>query len=399
MDPTTELIEKKRQFLADEVEPLLEEGTERVAPPCPLFSACGGCHLQFLPYPAQLAYKQALVGRCLEREGVTPPEGGLPIRGMDDPWHYRNKTDFNAWFFPGGLKLGFSEFGTSRVVETAHCMIASGSINEALAGFSSVLPTHPRIKRKIHSVVLRSGDADRQSIAFYHAKVKDADEFGLLTREVKEIAPRLKGGAFVHNRRLIAEGNVRLSEEIEGVRYEYSPSAFFQANPVQTAVLVREVLRMAAVKPDDVVMDLYSGVGLFGMQLARHADTVLQIEDNRAAVEDARANAKANGIENCRFLGGMAEDQLRLVETIGPRPDVIVLDPPRSGCSEQVLETLCRLAARHVVYVSCHPASLARDLKFLGAHGYQVDEIVLVDMFPQTVHVETVVKLTRTGGR
>jgi 23S rRNA (uracil1939-C5)-methyltransferase len=385
----------KKAFLDQEVQPYLQGTEDYITPRCRFFDACGGCHLQHLSYPDQLAVKRRLVTEAFTQHGLPVPELEQRVYGMEDPWHYRNKADFNARTYGGQTQIGFTELGAKRIMDIDSCAIASKPINDCLDGFKRTLPTFPELKRKLHSVILRSSRVDEKVVALYHTKLKDAETFNRLTAAVRDGHPMLAGGGFVQRGREFGEGEMRLREDIRGTEYIYSAVSFFQANPIQTEVLTRLVEEYADPLPSDIVLDVYSGVGLFTLLLAPSVREIYAIEDTPSSVADAIENARRTGITNCHFLKGQAEEKLTQLYRTRVAATLAVLDPPRSGCSPQALELIQQLDIPRLVHVSCNPRALARDVAILVRGGYQLESLSLVDMFPQTVHVECVAYLTR----
>jgi 23S rRNA (uracil1939-C5)-methyltransferase len=388
------LSDEKKAFLEAEVTPHLTGHEQLVTPRCPVFDSCGGCHLQHLSYPDQLAVKRRLLEHCFRSRGLAHPSLDGRVFGMDDPWYYRNKADFNAKTYAGQLKVGLTALGANRVLDVDECAIASRRINESLAGFRTAFPDYPELKRKLHSLILRSSRVDDNVVALYHTKLKDAAVFNRLTAQVREQIPALAGGGFVRRGKDVGEGPFQLHENIRGMDYRYSASSFFQANPLQTEVLARLVEEAADPRPSDVVLDVYSGVGLFTLLIAQSVREVYAIEDTPRSVKDAIENARLANITNCRFLKGQADEQLEHLYRTRVQPTLAILDPPRSGCAESVLNTIRQLAVPRVVFVSCNPKSLARDVEIMVAGGYKLESLAVVDMFPQTIHLESVAYLT-----
>jgi 23S rRNA (uracil1939-C5)-methyltransferase len=385
----------KKAFLDEEVQPYLQGEEDYITPRCRFFDACGGCHLQHLSYPDQLAMKRRLVTDAFTQHGLPVPELAQRVYGMEDPWHYRNKADFNARTYGGQTQIGFTELGAKRVMDVDTCAIASQPINDCLGGFKQALLKFPELKRKLHSVILRSSRVDEKVLALYHTKLKDVDTFNRLTATVRDDHPVLAGGGFVNRGREYGEGDMKLREEIRGNEYIYSAVSFFQANPLQTEVLTRLVEEYADPRPSDVVLDVYSGVGLFTLLLAPSVREIYAIEDTPSSVADAIENARRAGLTNCHFLKGHAEEKLSQLYRTRVSANLAVLDPPRSGCSAQALELIQQLDIPRLVHVSCNPRALARDVAILVRGGYKLESLSLVDMFPQTIHVEAVAYMTR----
>jgi 23S rRNA (uracil1939-C5)-methyltransferase len=388
------LSEAKKAFLDAEVVPYMTGREVLVPPPCPYFGSCGGCHLQHLAYPDQLALKRRFLEECFRQRGMAVPDLEGRVFGMADPWFYRNKADFNAKTYGGQVRVGLTELGANRVLDVEQCAIASKPINECLAGFKKAFPDFPELKRKLHSLILRSSRSDDNVIALYHTKLKDVAIFNRLTAQVREAHPVLAGGGFVRKGAAVGEGQLSLHEEIRGMEYTYSASSFFQANPVQTEVLARLVEEHADPRPSDVVLDVYSGVGLFTLLIAQSVREVYAIEDTPRSVKDAIENARAAGLTNCHFIKGHAEAGLEQLYRTRLAPTLAIMDPPRSGCSEQALQLIRRMEVPRVVFVSCSPRSLARDVELMIANGYRLESLAVVDMFPQTIHLESVAYLT-----
>ncbi|MBI4870139.1 MAG: 23S rRNA (uracil(1939)-C(5))-methyltransferase RlmD [Candidatus Riflebacteria bacterium] len=370
--------------------PLLPGEFREAEPPCPHFGACGGCLLQNLPYPAQLAFKREVVRRAFLGQGLEVDPLLSEVAGMADPWHYRNKADFNIRPAGGIARLGFTRADARGVLEVEQCPISSLEINQVLAAFRQILPEFGSLRRRLHSIIVRSSRHEKAATVLYHTRLKDPAVFSGLSGQLMAACPIVKGAAFIDRRREVAVGCTTLTERVLDIDYTYRLSSFFQANPLQTETLVRTVLELAQPQPQDVAADVYAGVGLFTLQLARLVREVHSIEDTPSAVDDAAANAARAGISNCRFHRGQAQECLGTLDLVRTGVSLAVLDPPRSGCSEATLALLPRFAPRRMVYVSCNPLSLARDAKVLVDAGFRLTALRPVDMFPQTTHVECV---------
>jgi 23S rRNA (uracil1939-C5)-methyltransferase len=389
------LTPEKKAFLDAEVAPFTTGAEELVTPRCPYFHACGGCHLQHLSYADQLAVKVRWLADAFARHEIRIPDMAGHVHGMADPWYYRNKADFNARTYGGQVRVGFNALGTGRVLDVEHCAIASRPINDCLSGFKKAFPDFPELKRKLHSLILRSSRRDERVVALYHTRLKDPAVLDRLTDQVRAGHAALAGGGFVRKGKEIGHGDIRLADDVRGIEYTYSPSSFFQANPAQTETLARLVEEYADPGPSDVVLDVYSGVGLFSLLLAPSVREVWAIEDTPRAVKDALDNARASGITNCHFLKGQAEERLAQIYRTRTPATLAVLDPPRSGCSQTVLSYIRMMEVARVVMVSCNARALARDVSVMQAGGYRLQGLSLVDMFPQTLHLECVAHLVR----
>jgi 23S rRNA (uracil1939-C5)-methyltransferase len=374
--------EDRRDFARAELALIETAAPERIEPPCPYYRAgCGGCSWQHANYEAQLVLKRRIVVDQLRRIGRFADADSLvkPSIGMVEPWHYRNQARFTV-----GRKFGelcFTMKSTHRLLRIDHCWIVHPAINALLEVLQGKLPTD----RRIHQLSIRVGANTGQTmVAPYLPEIPE-----------------------------VASGQQFLEEELLGVRFRLQPPSFFQVNtrreprPLPSAVgkawlpLPADGLSMAEIlallvmdrlQPSvtDSVVDAYSGVGTFALLMAPLVGEVLGIEEARSAVHDAEHNAA--GISNVRFVQGKSE---AVLPELTRNPDAVVLDPARVGCDPAVLQALLRLRPKRVVYVSCDPTTLARDLRVLVDGGYALHEVQPVDMFPQTYHIECVASLTR----
>ena len=386
----------------------------RVKPPCPVYERCGGCQLQHMDYAGQLAAKEELVREAFARyaglEGDKLPL--RPIIGMDEPWRYRNKAQLQAGWTPDGrLALGLYEPGSRRLVDITGCAVQHAAVTEAAGRIRRLIeqagvPVGSGPDGALRTVVLR---ADPESGELQLTLVASAARFPGLDRLVGAIRREMKGitsisininrGStplvFGEQTRLIW-GKPDLETRLGDLRFRLSPRAFFQLNPEQTVKLYGLVREAAALTGRETVVDAYCGTGTIALWLAPYAREVRGIESIREAVDDAERNARLNGRTNARFYVGRAEELLPRWVKLGFRPDVIVVDPPRTGCDAALLRTVADVKPDRFVYVSCNPATLAKDCRALLDAGYRIEWAQPVDMFPQTAHVECCVLLQRS---
>lgn len=384
----------------------------RIEPPCPVYARCGGCTLQHMSYEAQLAFKQKQVLDALERLGGFAAPHVRPCIGMDEPWRYRNKAAF-----PFGRENGRSVFGlyakrSHRIVPVSDCMIqrreaadAAGAVADwatecglhvydELTGKGVLRHVISRTaKGKTMVTVVTTGGLPRPE-RLVDLLQKRVSGFVSLVHNIN----KQKTNVIAGEKYRTVWGEDFLSESICGLDFAVSSASFLQVNPIQTQKLYDQAIVAADIKNTDAVIDLYCGIGTITLSAARRAKHVTGIEIVPQAIENAIENAAANGIDNAEFICGEAEKILpQLVNKEGIRPDVILLDPPRKGCEPEVLEAIAATEVKRVVYVSCNPATLARDCKLLAEQGYELEFAQPVDMFPQTAHVETVARLTRSN--
>ncbi len=372
-DVVVEITEERARYSLGRLVEIVAPSPERVAPPCPSFGRCGGCQWQHIAYGAQLRYKQQIVRSQLERIGkiVDPPV--QPIIGMADPWRYRNNMQFVV---DGTGHLCLLAMGTSRPVPIGDCRLLCPELREIYDELELDFPG-------LEGVTLRAGRATGERMLVLEAEAGEPPELEMdRTLSCVILHPDGTGEALV--------GSTHFHEEVDGRRLRISAGSFFQVNTEQAAQLLRLVQEYAAVGPGQAVLDAYGGVGTFGLALAERAGRAIIVEANPSAVADARENAA--GRPNVRVIEGAVEDVLpRLPGDI----DVAVLDPPRAGLRPRALEALAGRRPGRVVYVSCDPGTLARDLRYLLDRAYRLEAVQPVDMFPQTHHVESVARLVK----
>ena len=382
----------------------------RVTPPCPYYEKCGGCVCQHMTYEASLQMKRERVRDALSRIGGLSVDVA-PVIGMDDPWRYRNKTALPVGGEKGAPSIGFYAPRSHRIIDINGCLIAKKESDQVSAILRrwmekfQIEPYHEESRtgliRHVMSRVSRSG----QVMAVIVAAAASLPHERELTAMLRAGVPGLCSLYLNINRRgdnvilgpesRLLYGEERLQDALCGLKYALSPQSFFQVNPVQTEKLYQTAVDFAELTGNELVADLYCGAGTISLLLARHAKKVVGVEIVPQAIRDAEENARTNGVSNAAFHAAAAEDLLPQMVSQGLRPNVIVLDPPRKGCEEPVLRAIAQAAPRRVVYVSCDPATLARDAKILCTNGYRADACQPVDMFCQTGHVETVLSLSQ----
>ena len=423
------ILKAKKTYAIAKAEEILTPAPGRVAPECPVAGSCGGCQLSFLAYESQLALKQKKVEDCIRRIGGFADVPVLPIIGMEEPHGYRNKGQFpvgtavgkGAGKPEGGAAdtdrgepvLGFYAGHSHRIVPTASCgMLWPGheeilsAVREYLAE-SGARPYDEETGRGlVRHVLMRKGFATGEIVVCLvvnGTKIPAPETLWERLRKVEGVVGlclnvnREKTNVILGDRLIPLFGKASVTDCIGDVKFEISPMSFYQVNPVQTKVLYDTALAYAGLTGSETVWDLYCGIGTISLFLAKAAKKVYGVEIVPEAIENAKENARVNGLANAEFYVGAAEEVFpRLVkENPAIGADVIVVDPPRKGCDEKLLTTMLAMAPGRIVYVSCDPATLARDLKVLCAEGYRLERVQPVDQFPGSVHVETCVLLEK----
>lgn len=406
------LLVVKRQYAAGVPLEILRPAPERVTPPCPVYARCGGCTLQHVDYSAQLRIKEEFVRRELGRAVAAAAETVRPVLGMVEPWRYRFKGKYPVALVRGKPLLGFYETRSHRLVDAAPCLVqepAGAALRASCQRFlgKGKISIYDETSGDglVRHLVTRTTAAGGEVLALVVVNGRDLPGHKHLVEQLRRDVPGFVGLHLNSNTRntnvITGErtrrlwGSEAVVENIGSCRFRVSPLSFFQVNPRQTEVLYERVRSAAALGGRERVFDLYCGTGTIALYLAAEAAAVVGVEEVADAVRDAQANAGLNRCANARFIAGKAEVVAPQLAARGERPDVVVLDPPRKGCEEPLLRALLAMKPRRIVYVSCMPVTLARDLALLVAGGYAVTEVQPVDMFPHTFHIETVTTLVR----
>lgn len=393
---------------------IIAASPDRIEPMCPVAGKCGGCSLQHLSYPAQLVYKTEKVRQNLARIGGFCDIGVSPAIGTHQPFRYRNKAQYPVAFADNGIVYGFYANHSHRVVPCEDCAINSAEnkpILEAIKAFAVKYGLDVYDEEKhcglLRHIVIKNGFHTGETMV---CLVINSDSF----EYEKELAAALSGfesvksiylsfntkntNVIMGDKNKLISGKDTITDTIGELRFNISPLSFFQVNPIQTEKLYSTVLEFADLNGSETVIDAYCGIGTISLFLAKRAKKVYGVEIVSEAVDAARQNALLNKVENAEFFAGRAEDIVpMLYEKNAVRADVVVVDPPRKGCDESLLKLIEDMLPQKVVYVSCDSATLARDLKILCSKSYSIKRVQPVDMFPQTVHVECVVLMSRTS--
>lgn len=410
------VMKVKKNYAFARLMRVVEPSPYRVEPVCPVARQCGGCQLQALSYEKQLEFKENKVKNNLLRIGGLI-EGRdyemFPIVGMDEPFHYRNKAQFPVGTDKdGNVITGFYAGRTHSIVANTRCPLGV-AVNETVLERVLAYMQECRVPAYdegngsglVRHVLIRYGFATGEVMVCLVVNGRRLPGEERLVGALREIEGMTSISLNVNTERTnvilgkelrLLWGKPYIMDSIGEVRYRISPLSFYQVNPIQTRRLYELALTFAELNGSEVVWDLYCGIGTISLFLAKKARMVYGVEIVPEAVADARENARINGIENAQFFVGKAEAVLpRLYEDGMKQADVVVLDPPRKGCEEALLETVVRMQPNRIVYVSCDSATLARDLRWFGENGYEVRKVACVDMFGMSVHVECVTLLQR----
>ena len=410
---TAKIIKAKKNYGYGRLMEVLKPSPYRVEPKCEFARQCGGCQLQALSYDQQLVFKTNKVKGHLERIGGFTDIPMEPIIGMDELFHYRNKAQFPVGRNKEGkIVTGFYAGRTHNIIENRDCALGVAENKEVLDRVIAHMEKYgiepyneATGKGLVRHVLIRYGYFTKEVMVCLILNGNKIPKEELLVKSLCEIPGMTSITINVnkkHSNVILGEeirllwGQEYITDRIGDISYQISPLSFYQVNPMQTQKLYAKALEYADLHGEETVWDLYCGIGTISLFLAQKAKFVRGVEIVPAAIENAKENAKLNGLENTEFFVGKAEEVLpREYKKNGVYADVIVVDPPRKGCDETLLETMVEMNPDRIVYVSCDSATLARDLKYLCARGYELRKVCPVDQFGMTVHVETVVLLSQ----
>ncbi|MCL2674043.1 MAG: 23S rRNA (uracil(1939)-C(5))-methyltransferase RlmD [Defluviitaleaceae bacterium] len=409
---TVKIIKVKRGYAYGKIESFAQRASTRVEPVCAVFGRCGGCSLQHISYDAQLAAKKGKLEDCLRRIGGFAEIQANEVIGARNSLRYRNKSVFPIGKDENGRAVcGLYAANSHRLVPVQDCHIAHKGVAAVLRTFETFMNANgisvyneETNTGLVRHIMVRTAFATGQVMAVVVINGDTLPRSETLIELLREIdgmtsiclnINRTKTNVIMGQETRVIWGEPSIKEILCGNMFEISAPSFFQVNPEMTEILYSKVLELSGVRTHETVIDAYCGIGTISLVAARHAARVIGVEVVQAAIDDARTNAKLNGAENVEFIAGKTEEVLAGLLKDDSCPDVVILDPPRKGCEPGVIEALQEHVTGRVVYVSCDPATLARDLKLLCAEGlYKIEKVVAVDTFPQTMHIESVVLLT-----
>ena len=385
------IVLKRKGIFHAVAEEIIDPSPDRVAPPCEGEKQCTGATWPFIAYPAQLRLKQEILLDTLQRTGGMKPKRPLPIIPSPRTEHYRLRTQFNVRTEKGAQRIGFFRQGSYSLVEVEDAFLIHPLINRTLAAVRNLITLLPPLL-EIH---INASPAGEVHLLVFGAEetLKPLDSF---FANLQKAVPEVIGlTGFARKKKVHSLGRNTLELEVEGLALHATEGNFFQVNWEQNGNMVRTVLDFTGLTGSETVLDLYCGIGNFSLPLAGKAGMVIGIESGYAAIEDARKNAKLNGITNVEFIADDLQKGLKPLLERKQKADVIVLDPPRAGATLKTLERILAFVPRKIIYVSCNPSTLARDLKFFHLFGFRLDRLQPVDMFPWTYHIECVAEMVR----
>ena len=383
------IIEEKKDYAIGKLSQLIESSPWRVYPPCPFFGQCGGCQWQHIDEAIQGEFKKEILMQVLKRLGRLEQIPPIHMVSSPDPFGYRARVQLRV----KEKTIGYYQEKSHHIIDIDHCPISHPLVNQIILLLRKEIPAFSRVQE----IEINVSPEEEKGVMILHLLSFHQG----LERFIKELLlahPILKGLAVVKKGELTFFGDPHLNftiplnrhRGITSLNLRTSPQSFFQVNLKQNLKLIETVIDFSEVKEDQRVLDLYAGIGNLTLPLAIGAKGAIGIEESRMAMEDARWNAEKNGIKNCNFILGRVEEVLKHWKW--ESPDLVVLDPPRVGC-KRVLDQVVRLEPKKIVYVSCEPTTFSRDLRLISERGYSLQKLTLIDMFPQTYHMEVVALL------
>lgn len=402
----------KKNYATGILSEVLEASEDRIEPLCPIYKQCGGCQLQHLSYQGQLEVKREQVQAAISRIGHLDLEV-LPVLGCANPLNYRNKMQFPASLnAEGKLDIGCYAISTHSVIDTPNCLIQKEANNQVLNVVRQWMEQYHisaydektgkgLVRHVMSRVGVHSGEIMAVLVTSAYEIPKRKELCDMLVAGVPGLVSVIQNinkkptNIIMGLKNKVLYGKSTIKDSLGELNFNISALSFFQVNSEQAEVLYDKALEYAALTGKETVVDVYCGTGTISLYMARQAKKVYGIEIVAPAIEDAKINAQENGLKNAEFICGDAAVELPKLLKTGVQPDVIMVDPPRAGCEEKVLEACVSVEPERIVYVSCNPASLARDLAYLEAHGYKTLKVQPVDMFPMTHHVENVALIVK----
>ena len=407
---SVKVIAIKKNFAVGRVIEIYQENEFRVKPKCSIYKDCGGCNLQHLSYSGQLKIKKDLVKEQFKRIGKLDVEVNDCI-GMENSFRYRNKTQVPFGTVNNKIVAGFYKENTHEIIDMPGCDIQDEIMDNIISYMKKIavkyeiIPYNEELNiGNLRHVIVRKGYITNEYMITLVTKDNDItnyekivneliNEFPLVKSIIQNINP-LKTNTIMGDKQRVLYGEEYIFDYIGDVKFAISSRSFYQVNPVQTKKLYDIILEYAKLTGQETIIDAYCGIGTIGLYLSQQAKAIYGVEIVPDAIKDAKLNARLNNFNNAHYEVGKAEEVIKKWQKENINPDIIIVDPPRKGCDKTFLDTVINMKIPKFIYVSCDPATLARDINTLSAH-YNILEIQPVDMFPQTMHVETVCLLSR----
>jgi len=408
------ITEKKKNFAVGKLLKIIKSSKNRIQPPCRYFNWCGGCQLMHIDYKEQLNYKKSRVVNELKKAKVNIADTRIyDTVGMERPFRYRNKNTFSVTEKNGEICIGPYEQYSYNTVDIDRCIIQSREADKAAQLFKNLMLKYNvqsynknTGKGIVRNIVIRSTKNDQLMFIIvtvskeFKNKNMLVKDFVLKDSNIKTVIQNInsKGTNLVMGRKnIVLYGRGVISDSIGDLNFTISTNTFFQVNHIQTEKLYQKAVEYADIKKDDICFDIYCGIGTISLMAAKYAEKVYGVEIAEQSVVNARKNAVDNNVGNAEFYSGKAEQIVPMLYKQNIKANVVILDPPRKGCEKKVIQTIISMSPERIVYVSCNPSTLSRDIKLLESGGYILKQVQPLDMFPWSVHVESIILMTYCG--
>jgi len=396
------LSQVKKSYAHAELIKIVTPSVHRVKPICPLFGRCGGCQIMHLEYSEQLKVKRQKVIDALTRIGKLENIHVAECIASPTDLNYRNKVQLPVAYSNDKLLVGFYQKKSHTIIPVENCYIHCDVGDKVFEKVKSILSVYKHdIEHEIKHLIIKSAVKSCSSVVIFVRSGRKKTSFSKLAAHLMEECSEISGvveninpgktKAITGKRWNVLAGNPYIYEEVCDLTFKISPASFFQVNTYQAELLYRKAIELAGIEKTTRVMDAYCGIGTLSLIAAKHAKQIIGIECVPQAIEDAKENARRNDINNCEFLCGRTEEYIEKFSDV----DLVIINPPRQGCDTKVISALCNSISKKIIYISCDPATLARDLSQLVENGYTIEKVIPFDMFPQTMHVETIVLLKK----
>ncbi|BDR85011.1 23S rRNA (uracil(1939)-C(5))-methyltransferase RlmD [Clostridium tetani] len=409
------IIKVNKNYAVGKLLNIITPSANRVEPPCDIYTKCGGCQLQHMSYKEQLNFKRQKVKDALLRLGGIDVEVE-EVLGMENPYRYRNKVQLPIGKEKGKVNIGFYAPRSHNIIDLKSCFIQDEKadkiikiLKEWIEKFNVSIYDEKEHKGNLRHIMVRTAFRTGQIMIVLVTKDKKLPHkeelINKLTEDLEGVVSIIqnmnsqKTNVVLGKESIVLWGKDKIIDYIGNFKFAITPLSFFQVNPIQTEVLYNKALEYADLKGDEVVFDAYCGTGTISLFLSQKAKKVYGVEIVNEAIESAKLNARENNVNNVDFIVGESEQIIPELIEKGIKADVVVVDPPRKGCEKSLLEAMAKMAPEKIVYVSCDPATLARDLGVLEELGYKTMKVQPVDMFSNTYHVETIILMTYYGDK
>ena len=403
------IIKASKNYAIAIVDEILEPSAERIESNCPVSKKCGGCSFRDMTYAEELKYKRSRVQDALTRIGHIDFKVEKII-GADRIDHYRNKAQYPVFIENGSLSAGFYAYKSHRIVPCSDCLLQPAEFENGIKAFEKWVKKNNITsfdeqtgKGLLRHIYFRKAFGTGEIMACAVINGNDIPDRDFLVAQLCEAMPNIKSivlnvnrektNVILGNQTKTIWGSDKITDVLLGKKFVISPQSFYQVNHNQCEKLYAVAAEYAALTGSETVVDMYCGAGTIGLTLANQCKKLVGIEIVPSAIENAKENAEINGIKNAEFICADAFDGAKEIEKMGLKPDVVIVDPPRKGCQRELFDVIENMGAKHIVYVSCDSATLARDLEILSGKGYQLKHLTAVDMFPRTPHVECVAEI------